>query len=126
MAKKRTPLTDRNIKRMIKEGRGQGEGVDYIPWLASRDVPSLGRSTEGKGWKSGRIHHFLSDLETKYFYQLEWADNVIDIREQFPLLDEFGSYGETMEIAKQIGVKYYIIPKIRIRNDNRLLDYKKC
>ena len=116
MAKRRTPFTDKNIKRMIKEGRGKGEGVKYKPWLTVQDVPSLGRSGEILGWKTGRIHHFLSKLEVKYFYNLEWPDKILDIREQYPLFDEFDSYEETMEIAKKIGVEYPVIPKYRTPN----------
>lgn len=116
LAKRRTPYTPKNIQKLIKEGRGQGEGADYMPWLTAQDVPSIGRCTETKGWKSGRIHHLFSKLETKYLYQLEWTDSVVDIREQFPLLDEFNSYDETIEIANQIGVKHSIIPKTQTPN----------
>lgn len=101
---------------MLKEGRGKGEGKKYKPWITIRDLSSQGRCTEILGWKTGRIHHLLSKLETKYFYQLEWADSIIDIREQYPLLDEFDSYEEAMEIAKDIGIDYPIIPKNRTPN----------
>lgn len=116
MARKRTPFTEKNIERMIKEGRGQGEGAKYKPWITVGDLPSLGRSPEILGWKTKRIHHLLSKLEAKYLYNLEWPDSIIDIREQFPLFDEFDSYKETMEIAKQIGVEYPVIPKYRTPN----------
>lgn len=32
------------------------------------------------------MHHFLSKLETNYFYWLDWSPIVSDIREQYPLL----------------------------------------
>jgi hypothetical protein len=101
---------------MIKEGRGKGEGAVYKPWLTVRDLPSLGRCSEIAGWKTTRIHHLLSKLETKYFYHLEWVDSIVDIREQYPLLDKFDSYEETMDIAKEIGVNYPIIPGTRTPN----------
>lgn len=116
MAKRRRDFTDRTIIKMISEGRGIGEGIAYKPWITIRDLPSKGRCTEILGWKTGRMHHLLSKLETKYFFHLEWSDDVIDIREQFPLLDEFDTYSETIEIAKQIGVEYPIIPKTRTPN----------
>lgn len=87
---------------MIKEGRGTGIGNEYIPWLKIQDVPSLGRATRLKGIKTGRQHEFLSDMERNYFYILEYADNVVDIREQFPLLP----LEETILIANELGVNH--------------------
>lgn len=65
---------------MIKEGRGQGIGFEYKPWINIQDVPSLGRSTRLKGIKTGREHQFLSDMERNYFYILEYSEQVVDIR----------------------------------------------
>lgn len=75
-----------NIEKLIKEGRGQGHGSDYKPWINIQDVPSLGRVSRIKGIKTNRQHEFLSDLERNFFYLLEYSNNVVDIREQFPLL----------------------------------------
>ena len=82
-----------------KEGRGQGTGEDYKPWINIQDFPSNGLSTRGKGWKTNRIHQFLSKLERDYFYVLEWNNIVIDIREQFPLIRE-----DTWCIANEKGL----------------------
>jgi len=73
------------MERRLKAGRGQGEGAEYTPWLYVTDVPSRGTSVVITGW-DGREHHLLSHGERNYFFCLEWADSVIDIREQFPLL----------------------------------------
>lgn len=54
---KRSPNTTEN---KLKKGIGQGHGKDYKPWLTVRDVPSQGLSTRVRGWKTGRVHHFLS------------------------------------------------------------------
>lgn len=91
-----------NYKKMIKEGRGAGIGNEYIPWLKIQDVPSLGRATRLKGIKTGRQHEFLSDMERNYFYILEYSDNVVDIREQFPLLP----LEETILIANELGINH--------------------
>ena len=80
-------MDEKKIKRYINEGRGSGHKDKYIPWIKVQNFSSLGRVTRVKGWKSNRVHHLMSDLETKYFYLLEWKDSVIDIREQYPLLD---------------------------------------
>lgn len=108
MAKRKRQITQRVIERYIKEGRGQGKGDKYIPWIKIHDVASLGRATRIKGWKTGRIHHLLSDLETSFFYMLEFNDDVIDIREQFPLDLE-----ETIDIADELGIRHPIDPFTR-------------
>lgn len=73
-------------ERFIKEGRGQGDLSEYKPWLTVQDIPSRGRATRVYGWKTKRIHHFFSDIQTRFFYLLEWEDNVVDIKEHYPLL----------------------------------------
>lgn len=90
-----------NVEKKIKDGRGQGAGVDYKPWLKIQDVSSLGRSTRLKGVKIPRQYEFLSDLERNYFYMLEFSDYVVDIREQYPLTLE-----ETLLIAKELGIEH--------------------
>ena len=99
MAKRKRSV---NINKLIKEGRGQGIGVEYKPWIKIQDVPSLGRATRLKGIKTQRQHEFLSDMETNYFYILEYAENVIDIREQFPLLP----LEETILISQELGIEH--------------------
>ncbi|WP_233882598.1 hypothetical protein [Brevibacillus laterosporus] len=86
MTKRKRETSISQIEKRIKEGRGQGYGREYIPWLLIQDVPSSGRATRIHGWKTNRFHHVHSDLERSYFYILEWSDIVTDIREQFPLL----------------------------------------
>lgn len=99
MAKRKREL---NIEQKIKEGRGQGVGAEYKPWLKIQDVPSLGRVTRLKGIKTGRQHEFLSDMERNFFYFLEYSEDVLDIREQFPLLP----IEETLLIADELGIKH--------------------
>ena len=55
--------------------------------------------TRIKGWKSGRVHHLLSLLELRWFYVLDWNLEVIDVREQYPLLP----LEETLAIAADRG-----------------------
>lgn len=109
MAKRKYRLTEKKIIKYIKEGRGQGIGKDYIPWIKIQDFPSNGRVSRVKSWKTGRVHHFLSDLETKYFYYIEWQDDVIDIREQYPLMDRILA----MDIAYINNIRYPVDPKTK-------------
>lgn len=106
MSKRATGWTEKKIAKYYKEGRGSGELSSYKPWLTVQDVPSRGRSHRPKGWKTHRIHQLLSDLEYNYFCLLEWTDDVIDIREQFPLNREI-----TLNLAESKGIKHPTDPK---------------
>jgi hypothetical protein len=107
MAKRNRTTDQKVIDRRIQEGRGQGRGPDYKPWLRIQDVASQGLVTREKGWKTNRVHHMLSKLELAYFYVLEWAPLVSDIREQYPLLN----IEETLAIAQEIGIRYPTDPQ---------------
>jgi len=107
MAKRKYSVDKRTIEKRLKQGRGSGFGREYIPWIFVHEVPSKGKSSIRKGWKTGRDHHLLSTLETKYFFMLEWASEVKDIREQFPLLP----LSETIEIANELNIVHPIDPK---------------
>jgi hypothetical protein len=103
MARPNRRRNRKDINKRISEGCGQGAGGDYKPAIQVRDFSSKGLSTQGNGWKTGRTHHFLSNLEFSYFYALEWSPIVSDIREQYPLPIE-----ETLEIAKQCNISHPI------------------
>jgi len=90
------------MKKWIAEGRGQGHGQDYSPWLKAPDVPSLGYVHRILGWKTNRRHEFMSNNEANYFHVLEWSLSVTDIREQYPLLP----LEETRALAEELGVKH--------------------
>lgn len=110
MAKRRQRTTAATIARRIKEGRGKGHFAEYKPWLTIHDVPSLGVVTRVPGWKSGRLHHYFSEhFELAHHYQMEWALDVIDIREQYPLLP----LERTLFIAQKLGIKHPTDPKTK-------------
>lgn len=94
--------TQADIDRYIKQGYGQGEGANYSPWLRVQDVPSRGRSHKVQGKKVDRVHHFLSDVELACFLTLEFSEQVIDIREQFPLFPNEQAFA----IARELGIRY--------------------
>lgn len=107
MAKRPRGITSTKIAKWIAEGRGQGRGVAYKPWLRIQDVPSHGYVHRIKGWKTERVHHLMSDLERNYFYILEWSSHVIDIREQYPLLP----IEDTLSIAEEFNLHHPRDPK---------------
>lgn len=104
-------MTENKIKKWLKEGRGQGIGIDYKPWLVVQDVPSEGRSHRERGIKIPRQYTFLSDLEDRFFNILEYSPRVVDIREQYPLLP----IEETIDIANVMGVEHPTDPTTGVR-----------
>jgi len=94
MTKSKYSLSEAQIAKRIKEGRGSGFGTDYSPWVRVDEVPSLGRSRQVYSHLTKRIHHLLSDLEFAVFLLLDNNPFVTDIREQFPLIRD-----DTRDIA---------------------------
>lgn len=101
MTRLRYAFDEARVQRFIAEGRGQGFGADFRPWLQIQDVPSSGRSHRPFGIKSRRVHHLLSDGEWKCFLKFESSPTVGEIQEQFPL-DRL----ETFRIAHRLGLKH--------------------
>jgi hypothetical protein len=90
------------IDAQRKKGIGEGEGAGYQPWLNVRNCPSHGLVSRVWGYKAGRVHHLMSRLELACFFLLDRSDDVVDIREQFPL----HPLEETREIAAEIGCRH--------------------
>jgi len=108
MAKQRAKWSSAVFHHRIDEGRGMGSGKEYLPFIQVHDFPSLGTCTRVKSETVGRVHHLFSENEKAFFYILDFDDDVIDIREQYPLLDpedphDLSGIIEQMEDA---GIKY--------------------
>lgn len=99
--------TEADIKRHISKGLGSGAGASYQPWLRVQDVPSHGHSRKVHGVKIDRIHHLLSNLEYASFLVSEFSEDVVDIREQFPLLPS----ANVQTIANTLCIRYPNYPK---------------
>ena len=95
-------FSDEIISKRIAEVYGSGILGDYKPWLQVGDFSSAGRGNRVLNPYTGRLHHFFADLEKDYYYLLLWSENVVDIREQFPLLPR----SETEHIADALGYKH--------------------
>jgi hypothetical protein len=100
-------LTPERIISRYKAGYGQGDGLSYRPWLGVNDVPSHGVTTHLMGRKTHRMHVVFSNLERHALLVAQWLDDVVDLREQYPLwpLDE------TIAIAEDLGVRHPTHPK---------------
>jgi TnsA endonuclease N terminal len=101
MTRLRYAFDEARVQRFLTEGRGQGTGERYRPWLEIQDISSKGRSHRPYGIKSRRVHHLLSDGEWKCFLKLEAAEDVEDIQEQFPM-DRMQTYA----MAKRLRVQH--------------------
>lgn len=84
----------------LKQGRGQGEGASYRPWLECRNVKSRGRKHRLPGIIHDRVLHLMSDLERNAVLYFERQPNVVDIKEQHPLDRDV-----TRSIAQAMGVE---------------------
>ena len=102
LAKRSNDWSKQKLDNFLKDGRGKGEGKDYKPWFTIQDFPSMGRCSRLLGWKSKRVHQLFSDIETRFFYLMEWEDSVVDIRECFPLLDLDEELSDTDDLRLDI------------------------
>ncbi|HMV07491.1 MAG TPA: TnsA endonuclease N-terminal domain-containing protein [Cyclobacteriaceae bacterium] len=72
----------------------------YRPWIRVHDFSSKGLVSRIYSELTGRVHHLLSQLETKVFYWCEWFAK--EIKEQYALLP----LSETIEIAALAGLHH--------------------
>jgi hypothetical protein len=94
-------MTEARIARLLRQGRGQGRGKDYKPWITVQDFSSRGRVHRRLGRATNRVTHLFSDMEEDVFLKFDGRADVIDIREQFPLLR-----AETVAIAECLGIPH--------------------
>lgn len=109
MGRSRYQWSERKIQRWVKQGRGQGAGRDYLPWLRVSDVPSSGFSHRLWGELTGRVHHLLSYLEYQVYLWCLLFKGLTDIREAYPLNRE-----DTRRIAKALGCAHPRYPGTHI------------
>lgn len=103
--------------RKNQKNRGEGHGANYVPYIKVNDFNSLGTTCNPVDWKTGRTMHFLSQGEMYMYYLLRWNDNVVDIREQYPL-----ELDKTVAIAKELGVRHPKNNSTKMTSD-LLVDY---
>lgn len=90
------------LRSRVRRGKGIGKGLNYKPWYKNSDVPSRGTSSCVLGIQVHRHYDLLSELEVTYFFLLERRHSVLDIREQFPILD----IPRTLELCAQLNVQH--------------------
>ena len=105
-AKRNKSITDKIISKRLSEGRCDGDKENYKPWANIQEVNSNGIVGRHYSNKTNRLHHLTSELETNYFYLLEWSDKVIDIKERYALKD----IDLAMKIAVDRNINYPVDP----------------
>lgn len=103
MPRQRRKMTGDAIPKLIAEGRGQGAGEKYQPWIKVQDFSSYGQANRDLGATTGRQHDYFSRLEYHYHLILD-RSGLLDIQEQFPLLP----LEKTISIANQLGIRHPI------------------
>ena len=101
MGKNRTENTLENYQKKLLEGRGTGDGIDYLTWLTGHEFASQGAYVRLMGFTIPRMYVFLSHLESDVFRIYDHMEGVKDIKEQFPL-----PLMETLSIADWLGIKH--------------------
>lgn len=109
MPKTQTKWSEKTYLKRLREGRGRGELESYKPWVTVQEIPSKGISARILGEKTHRLHHLFSRNEIAFFYLLEANEGVMDIREQYPLLDVL----DTVKISEKAGIRHPRDPKSR-------------
>jgi hypothetical protein len=106
---RRVSITSDDVARWKAQGLGLGEGAHYKPWIDVRCFSSKGRMSRRLGVTTGRVHHLFSDNESCFFLMEDYAADVVDIREQFPLFPE----SATQRVASSLGVRHPSYPQSR-------------
>lgn len=102
MAKRKRKIDKKKQKKWLEnDGRGLGRFENYKPYLTSQDVATTGLGTRILGTKINRLHHMFSNIELDYFYIVDWSEDIIDIREQYPL-----DLPETLALAKEYNLRH--------------------
>lgn len=92
--------TEAGIARRLAEGRGQGTGPNYKPYITRFDFSSRGQRRETYCHKCRRSVHLMSKLEYQHFLVANFDERVVDIREQYPLpRDETRGIARALEIV---------------------------
>lgn len=85
----------------LKKGYGQGRGSDYKAQITTTEFNSDGTTCLLIDWHYKRPVQLMSQIEKRVWYLLKWNNNVLEIREQFPL-----DINITMKIAEKYGIRH--------------------
>jgi hypothetical protein len=87
--------------RWIKEGRGTGEGANYLPLLQTEDTCGTGNRTIMGAVSHEGLMDCLSGIEAGLALTADWCEDVREVQTQYPLDINF-----TFRKAKEYGWKH--------------------
>lgn len=93
--------SEAHIAKRMREGRGEGRGPSYKPWLTNADLSSKGLAHRMYSPKVCRVVELFSNIERDTFIAFEASPKVVDIREQYPLPREL-----TVTLADRLAVRH--------------------
>jgi hypothetical protein len=102
--------TEEKIEQLKYEGYGQGFKESYKSWLTVQTVNSRGTSHQPFCLKTQRHLQLLSNIELALFLALDWQEDVVDIREGFPLDRDF-----TCTVADRLGIRHPSYPGTHVK-----------
>lgn len=100
MSDSKLPLNKKDQQR-LKEKRGSGTGMNYNPFIHIQELSSTGESIRVKSATVGRLHHLISGIEFSAFLLFDWSNDVLDIREQYPI-----PLQDSLAICRQLGIRH--------------------
>jgi hypothetical protein len=100
MPRQKREISEATLEKLVKEGRGQGEGQDYQPFVKVQDFSSFGQANRDFGNTTQRQHDYFSKLEHRCHVIFDYA-GLRDIQEQKLIPLE-----KSTEIAKQCGIDH--------------------
>lgn len=98
---RRKRVHEADIRKLIRTGLGQGEGLSFKPWETVHTFSSRGNSHRIHSVKTGRTHHLFSNIERALFLKAEYGQTFVDYQEQRAMERE-----HTLAIAKVLGIRH--------------------
>ena len=105
----RGQMTEERIQKLIREGRGQGEGAAYQPFLRVNDLSSQGRCHRIWCEKFGRALQLFSDIEKAVALILSRARSVTNAYEQYPV-----DRSLSQAMALEAGIRHPTYPGTKV------------
>lgn len=98
---RRKKVTESDIRKLLRVGFGQGDGLAYKPWETVHTFSSRGNSHRVFSPKTGRTHHLFSNIERALFLKAEYGESFVDFQEQRAMERE-----HTLAIAKVLSMRH--------------------
>jgi hypothetical protein len=109
MGRRRLPWTEAYIASLVREGRGQGEGYEYLPWITTQSFASRGTQSRIPIPGIGSAVHVMSNIERHMFLLHRHRGGLVAYLSQFPLPREV-----TLAVAEHLGIRHPRYPSTTV------------